>query len=87
MPEDIYARAVDRQKELGYPTFSDYIQALIRADAVSRAAHVREPEVQYRVSSPSEADRKDTARRVVDTVKKHYPRKAAPGPSAPRKQP
>lgn len=42
MPEAAYQRAVQRQHELGYASFSDYIQALLRQDAVQAGGHLRE---------------------------------------------
>lgn len=42
MPEAVYQRAVERQKALGYSTFSDYIQALLRSDALQDRGHLRE---------------------------------------------
>lgn len=57
MGHELYARAVARQQELGYSTFSDYIQALIRADSLQRGGHLREPAGEYRVSSSSPSER------------------------------
>ena len=42
MPEELYVEAERRQKQLGYVTFSDYIQALIRADVLADGSHLRE---------------------------------------------
>lgn len=41
-PDTLFAQADVRKAQLGYSTFSDYIQALIRADAVGGGAHLRE---------------------------------------------
>lgn len=34
MPALMFVRALDRQQKESYPTFSDYIQALIRRDTL-----------------------------------------------------
>lgn len=41
-PLEEWARADKRCDELGYKTFSEYIQALIRADVIDGGSHVRE---------------------------------------------
>lgn len=41
-PAELFAQADQRKAQLGYSTFSDYIQALIRADTVAGGAHLRE---------------------------------------------
>jgi hypothetical protein len=39
MSDELFNKGKDRQKAFGYATFSDYIQALVRAD--TGEAHVR----------------------------------------------
>jgi hypothetical protein len=42
LPDYMLKAALDRQKAFGYTTFSDYMQALVKADIQSRPdAHVR----------------------------------------------
>jgi hypothetical protein len=41
MPGKSYADAQKRQRELGYRSFSDYIEALIRSDTSMKPDHVR----------------------------------------------
>lgn len=81
MPRDVFEKAAVRQRELGYATFSDYIQALIRADSLSGSAHVRAA-----IPSSSQAGpKKGTSDPVVDIVKKHYPKAPRSGrPKAPK---
>lgn len=60
-PSELFERAVARQKDLGYSTFSDYIQALIRADTMQGGGHVRavEGEVSYLQDAPAPVPKKD----------------------------
>jgi len=41
LPQEMYDAAAHRQAELGYATFSAYVQALIRADVLTQTSHVR----------------------------------------------
>lgn len=41
-PAELFAKADQRKIELGYATFSDYIQYLLRADTMSGGAHLRD---------------------------------------------
>lgn len=41
-PANLFAQADQRKADLGYSTFSDYIQALIWADVKSSSGHLRE---------------------------------------------
>lgn len=50
-PEELFAQADARQQQLGYSKFSDYIQALIRADVIKEGGHVREVAPQYQANS------------------------------------
>jgi len=94
MPDQLFATAVERQRELGYSTFSDYIQALIRADSLQSGPHLREAAkaaaplpagnpVNYRKAkrqtNSARPSSADTERKVVDIVQKHHP-KAGPPP-------
>lgn len=77
MSDELYAKALSRQKQLEYASFSDYIRALIRADALQSGPHIRETAhsgpaaqppskpVTYRKSS-----RKGTHHKIPDIVKK-----------------
>lgn len=42
-PEELFKKADARAAELGYTKFSEYVQALIRADTVLGGEHVRQP--------------------------------------------
>lgn len=41
-PGSLFAKADVRKEQLGYSTFSDYIQALLRADSLGGGDHLRE---------------------------------------------
>jgi len=41
LPQEMYDAAAQRQSDLGYATFSAYVQALIRADVLTQTSHVR----------------------------------------------
>lgn len=41
-PRQLFASADARKEMLGYSTFSDYVQALMRADTISGGAHLRD---------------------------------------------
>jgi len=99
MPQTLFERAQQRQLELGYGTFSDYIQALIRADALTGAAHVREPVTPYRTSTSSEPtpptptlspmeradlEEQDVVANTQQTPSTAVPVAPTPPPSAPR---
>lgn len=86
MPEKMYTEAVARQQELGYANFSDYVQALLRADALQKgSSHVRETVLPYpqpntptaetpkedRPVSYRKSSTKGTQRKLVDILKKH----------------
>lgn len=86
MPQAVYDDAIARQKELGYPTFTAYIQALLRADSIQGGAHLRETsalpampaerEVVYpkgRKPSSSSVPKAGTSDKLAEIVKKHYP--------------
>ena len=37
MPAHMFTKAIEKQQKHGYPTFSDYIQSLVRKDALMEA--------------------------------------------------
>lgn len=48
-PAELFRKADERKEQLGYSAFSDYIQALIRADVIERGALiVHETPVSYK---------------------------------------
>lgn len=51
-PEQLFALADARKAQLGYSTFSDYIQALMRADALGGGDHLRESVKPHRGAHP-----------------------------------
>lgn len=40
MPEDLFKEASERAKELGYNSFSEYIQFLLQEDLDSESGHI-----------------------------------------------
>ena len=42
IPEELFKRGEQRREELEYKNFSEYIQALIRADIMDGGDHIRE---------------------------------------------
>ena len=52
LPEELFKKAIERQKLFGYPTFSDYLQALIRADVHGApSSHVNVPQSGYQIQN------------------------------------
>lgn len=74
-PAELFAQADERKRALGYPTFSDYIQALIRADTITAAAHYREASTPYNVSSDQKAANDQNALKVIAAGSKKPKRK------------
>lgn len=74
MPDELYNKAVARQEQLGYATFSDYIQALIRADALQSGPHIRETAAPPMPLPPTKPvnyrpSKRDIDRKAVELVK------------------
>lgn len=94
-PATLFAAADARKEQLGYPTFSDYIQALIRADTISGGDHLREStspagvsaysgagKIAQLSSGPLTAKQKDNDRIALQKLKAvvKLPRKATKPP-------
>jgi hypothetical protein len=61
LPEELYHRAVERQRQLGYKAFSEYVHVLIRSDLITGGDHLREAitpgnnkPVRYRLRQPKQ---------------------------------
>lgn len=86
-PDDLFEQADTRAHQLGYSNFSQYIQALIRADVITSAAHVRETAQAAPagpgstvVTSYRKTSKKDTRRKILDIVKKKAHQAQPPTP-------
>lgn len=70
-PAELFDQADRRQADLGYSTFSDYIQALMRADALTGGSHLRES---YGAPNASNADlRAGIERKALADLEEKYP--------------
>lgn len=81
-PADLFQKADARKEQLGYATFSDYIQALMRADTLAHSGHVREVAPPYKTSSTAveEAEKKivKAIQDEADRIRKKSEKKKAP---------
>jgi hypothetical protein len=85
-PSDLYAKADARKEELGYSTFSDYIQALIRADVVKAGGHLREASPKYEITPSAKAAGKELMEAIADDLgvpEPTGPLRPASGPKRP----
>lgn len=86
-PDDLFAQADARAKELGYSNFSQYIQYLIRKDTLEKGSHIRESSPAYggqappakpvtyrkgKASSSGSVSHADIDRKLAGIVQKHY---------------
>lgn len=71
-PAELFQRAEDRQKQLCYATFSDYIQALIRADVL------KEQKTFHNTEPPAFHPRPELNERQAVSYRKAQPKKGKP---------
>lgn len=86
-PEELYNAGVERQKELNYPTFSDYLQHLIRIDMQQTAAELETGQVlelRDQISQISATLNKMTARKPVKYTKTKPAQKITGIPRSPK---
>lgn len=74
-PAVLFAKADARKEQLGYSTFSDYIQALLRADTLGGGDHLRESAPASSTLSQAEVAAIAVARQEAASYKRKKPSK------------